>query len=72
MAHHGEHKKMKSHPHHRGGGLPEFHQGHTEKKLEDVMYADVRYAPGDFGQADQYKTSVDAANRYIDSHKAKH
>ena len=67
-----EHKTMKSHPHHRGGGLPEFRGEHKEKKVEDVNYADVRYAPGDFGQCDQYKKSVDAANHYIHKHKAQH
>lgn len=72
MAHHGEHKLMKSHPHHRGGGLPEFRGEHKEKKVADVDYADTRYAPGDFEQAEQYKKSVDAANHYIHKHKAQH
>jgi hypothetical protein len=71
MAHHGEHKKMKSHPHHRGGGLPEFHEGHKEHAVADVMYADTKYG-SEFGQGESYKKSVDAANAYIRKHKAHH
>jgi len=67
-----EHKLMKSHPHHRGGGMPEFRGEHKERKVEDVMCADVKYNPSEFNQAGEYKKSVDAANSYIRKHKAQH
>jgi hypothetical protein len=67
-----EHKLMKSHPYHRGGGLPEFRGEHKEKKVDDVMYADVKYNPSEMNQVGEYKASVDAANGYIRKHKAKH
>lgn len=62
---------MKSHPHHRGGGLPEFRGEHKEKKIEDINYADMKYG-SEFGAVNEYRNSVDAMNSYIRKNKEKH
>lgn len=64
MAHskeaHGKHKAM-----------PQFNEGHWEKKMEDVSLADGKYS-SEMNQAEEYKHSVDKLAAYTKKHKAQH
>ena len=65
MAHskeaHGKHKAM-----------PQFNEGHWEKKMADVAVADGKYSGGEMSQAEEYKKSSDALAHYAKKHKEKH
>ena len=65
MAHskeaHGKHKAM-----------PQFNEGHWEKKLSDVSVADGKYSSGEMNQAEEYKKDVDGLASYAKKHKEKH
>ena len=65
MAHskeaHGKHKAM-----------PQFNEGHWEKKMSDVSLADGKYSGGEMSQEIEYKASVDALASYAKKHKEKH
>jgi hypothetical protein len=69
--HHG-HKKHGHHPHDTKSAMPEFHEGHWEKKMTDVNCADGKYSGGEMNQAEEYKHSVDKLAAYCKSHKAQH
>ncbi len=64
MAHskeaHGKHKAM-----------PQFHEGHWEKKMEDVMCADGKYS-SEMNQAAEYKKSSDGLAHYAKKHREMH
>jgi hypothetical protein len=66
-----EHKKHGSHPHDKMAAMPQFNEGHWEKKEADVNTGGTKYT-SEFGQAEEYKKSVDALSGYLKSHKAKH
>ncbi len=66
-----EHKKHKSHPHDKMSAMPQFNEGHWEKKMEDVDVADGKYS-GEMDQAQEYKKSVDGLANYAKKHRAKH
>jgi hypothetical protein len=51
--------------------MPQFNEGHWEKKMADVSVADGKYS-GEMDQAAEYKHSVDALASYAKKHKAKH
>ncbi len=68
MAH--AHKKHAHHPHDKMAAMPEFHEGHWEKKMEDVTCADGKYSGSD--EAAEYKRSSDALASYAKKHKAMH
>lgn len=70
MAH--AHKKHKHHPHDKVAAMPQFNEGHWEKKLEDVSVADGKYSSGEFNQAEEYKKDVDGLAHYAKKHKEKH
>ncbi len=64
MAHSKEaHAKMNA--------MPQFNQGHWEKKLSDVEVAGGKYC-SEMGQAEDYKKSVDALASYVKKHRAQH
>ena len=67
-----EHKKHKAHPHDKHAAMPQFNEGHWEKKHEDVMVSDGKYSSGEMSQGEDYKKSVDALASYAKKHKAKH
>ena len=52
--------------------MPQFNEGHWEKKMADVTLADGKYNAGEFSQEEEYKTSVDKLASYAKKHKAKH
>jgi hypothetical protein len=52
--------------------MPQFNEGHWEKKMEDVNVADCKYSGGEMNQAQEYKSSVDKLAGYVKSHKAQH
>jgi hypothetical protein len=66
-----EHKKHKSHPHDKMAAMPQFNEGHWEKKSADVDVGGSRYT-SEFGQQEEYKKSVDGLASYLKKHKAKH
>ena len=63
-------KKMKVHPHHKGGGMTEFHKGHFEQDKGSIGGVDCKYTEGDPGTV--MKESAKKLNDYARSHKAKH
>lgn len=71
-----EHHSKHMHPHHKGhhagGGMPYFEKEHWQKPAGEVSYADTKYGGGDFGQAEDYKKSVDAQAHYARKHKEPH
>lgn len=66
------HKKHGHHPHDKHAAMPQFNEGHWEKKMEDVSVADGKYSGGEMSQAEEYKKDVDALAGYAKKHKAKH
>ncbi len=66
-----EHKKHGSHPHDKMAAMPKFNEGHWEKKYDDSGVADLKYS-SEFGQAEEYKRSVDALANYAKKHKMQH
>lgn len=51
--------------------MPQFNAEHWEKKPEAVTTGGSRYS-SEFGQAEEYKKSVDALSSYVKNHKAQH
>ncbi len=51
--------------------MPQFNEGHWEKKLDDTNVADGKYT-SEFGQAAEYKRDVDALASYAKKHKMKY
>lgn len=66
-----EHKKHKHHPHDKHAAMPQFNEGHWEKKMEDVSVADGKYS-SEMNQGAEYKKSVDGLANYAKKHKEKH
>lgn len=52
--------------------MPQFNQGHWEKKYDGTVTADGKYNAGEFSQPEEYKKSVDALASYAKKHKAQH
>jgi hypothetical protein len=63
-----EHKKHGNHPHDKMAAMPQFNEGHWEKKSSDVELGGTRYS-SEFGQAEEYKKDVDALSAYAKKHK---
>ena len=73
MHHKGHgHKKHGHHPHDHMAAMPQFNEGHWEKKHSDIETADGKYNAGEFSQGEEYKKSVDALASYAKKHKAQH
>lgn len=68
--HHG-HKKHGHHPHDKISAMPQFNEGHWEKKMTDVDVADGKYS-SEMNQAEEYKEDVDALASYAKKHKMKY
>lgn len=66
------HKKHGSHPHDKMAAMPQFNEGHWEKKPGDVMLGGSKYSSGEFNQAEEYKRDVDGLSSYVKKHKAQH
>lgn len=65
------HKKHKAHPHDTKAAMPQFNEGHWEKKPADTMMAGGRYA-SEMGAAEEYKESVDKLAGYVKNHRMKY
>ncbi len=74
---------MKKHGHHEGhnkheskhgsvAAMPQFNEGHWEKKPGDVNVGGSRYSSGEMNQAEEYKKDVDDLASYVKRHKAQH
>ena len=51
--------------------MPQFNNGHWEKKPSEIQTAGGRYA-SEMGAVDEYKTSNDKLASYVKSHRAEH
>lgn len=54
--------------HAKKSAMPQFNEGHWEKKPGDVETAGGRYS-SEFGQAEEYKKDVDALAGYVKKHR---
>lgn len=66
-----EHKKHKQHPHDKMAAMPQFNQGHWEKRPAETETAGGRYS-SEFNQSEEYKKSVDGLANYVKKHRAQH
>ncbi len=66
-----EHKKHKHHPHDKVSAMPQFNEGHWEKKPADTLTGGSRYA-SEMNTAEEYKADVDGLANYVKKHKEKH
>ena len=57
--------------HGKHAAMPQFNEGHWEKKMEHVMDSNGRYG-SEMNQGAEYKASVDGFAKYAKSHKEKH
>ena len=57
--------------HGKHAAMPQFNEGHWEKKMADVSVADGKYS-SEMNQAEEYKKSSDALASYAKKHKAQH
>lgn len=57
--------------HAKKAAMPQFNEGHWERKQGDVMVADGKYS-SEFGQEEEYKKDVDALASYAKKHKMKY
>jgi len=62
---------MKEAKHGSVKAMPQFNEGHWEKKMADVSVADGKYS-SEMNQSEEYKKSVDALASYAKKHKAQH
>lgn len=58
--------------HAKKAAMPEFKEGHWEKKVEDVGVADGKYASSEMGNPEELKRNVDALASYTKKHKMKY
>ncbi len=58
--------------HGKHAAMPQFNEGHWEKKMQDVAVADGRYSSGEMSQAEDYKKASDGLAHYARKHKEKH
>lgn len=70
--HHHGHKKHGHHPHDKMAAMPQFNEGHWEKKPGDVETGGSRYSSGEMNQGEEYKKDVNALSSYVKKHKAHH
>lgn len=66
-----EHKKHKPHPHDTKAAMPQFNEGHWEKKPEATLTGGGRYA-SEMNTAEEYKDDVNALAKYVKKHKMKY
>lgn len=57
--------------HGKHAAMPQFNEGHWEKKMADVTCADGKYS-SEMNQAEEYKKSSDALASYAKKHRAQH
>lgn len=66
-----DHHKDKAHPHHKGGGMPNFERDHWQKDVKDVEVADGRYA-SEMNTEEEYRHQADALASYAKKHRMKY
>jgi hypothetical protein len=57
--------------HGKHAAMPQFNEGHWEKKMTDVNVADGKYS-SEMNQNAEYKKSVDGLAAYAKKHRAQH
>lgn len=65
------HTKHKPHPHDKMAAMPQFNEGHWEKKSDDIDVGGSRYS-SEFNQQEEYRKSVDGLSNYTKKHKPQH
>lgn len=65
------HKKHGQHPHDKMAAMPQFQEGHWERKLEDTEVADGKYS-SEMGQEKEYRENVNALAAYAKKHRMKY
>lgn len=64
-------ENSKTNTHGTVAAMPQFNQGHWEKKPGETNCAGGRYS-SEMNQAAEYKNSVDKLASYVKSHRAEH
>lgn len=62
-------KRMQGHPHHKGGGMAEFNQGHYSDKYGNLDAGDQKYCSDN--PEKELRESVQKLNSYVKSHRPK-
>ncbi len=57
--------------HAKHAAMPQFNEGHWEKKMQDISVADGKYS-SEMNQAEEYKHQADALAGYAKKHKMKY
>ena len=58
--------------HAKKAAMPQFNEGHWEKKPGQLGVSDLKYTPSEMGNPEELKRSNDALASYAKSHKAQH
>lgn len=66
-----EHKKHGHHPHDKMSAMPQFNEGHWEKKHDELPVGGGRYS-SEFNQCEEYKKDVEGLSNYVKKHRAEH
>lgn len=61
----------KTNTHGTKSAMPQFNEGHWEKKPGDTMCGGSRYA-SEMNTENEYQQQVDGLAKYVKNHKAKH
>lgn len=69
--HHKGHKKHEHHPHDKISAMPQFNEGHWEKKPQEIEVGGGRYA-SEMNTCEEYKEDADALANYVKKHRAMH
>lgn len=65
------HKKHGQHPHDKMSAMPQFHEGHWQKDVQEVNSMETRYS-SEMNECADYKKMVDNQVAYAKKHKAMH
>jgi len=63
---------MKGHPHHKMKAMPQFNEGHWEKKPGEPMVSDLKYTEGEMRNPEHLKESESKLAGYVKKHKMKY
>lgn len=66
------HKKQGSHPHDKVSAMPQFNEGHWERKQPELATANGKYTSGEMSNPEHLTKSVEALANYAKKHKAQH
>lgn len=58
--------------HGKVAAMPQFNEGHWEKKESDIQVADGKYTKGEMSNPEHLKNSVNKLAAYAKKHRAEH